>query len=153
MVKEKMKIKKVVGITDSAKTVREEVFVKEQGFVDEFDEIDRRATHIILYDKEERPIATCRIFTEDDPNAYILGRLAVIKDYRGEGLGSYVVEQAEKCVCEKGGTSLSLHAQCRAKEFYQKLGYQEYGPVEDDQGCPHIWMKKRMTKTGENGII
>jgi predicted GNAT family N-acyltransferase len=153
MTKEKMKVQIVEGRADSAKTIREEVFVKEQGFVDEFDEIDRRATHIIVYNKEDRPIATCRIFTEDNPNAYILGRLAVVKDYRGEGLGSYVVEQAEKCVREKGGKSISLHAQYQAKKFYQKLGYQGYGPVEEEQGCPHIWMKKRMTKTGENGII
>jgi predicted GNAT family N-acyltransferase len=153
MTKEKMRIQKVEGITDSAKSIREEVFVKEQGFVDEFDETDQKATHIILYNEKDRPIATCRVFTENDPNAYILGRLAVVKDYRGEGLGSYVVEQAEKCVCEKGGKSISLHAQYRAKEFYQKLGYQEYGPIENEQGCPHIWMKKRMTKTVENGII
>jgi predicted GNAT family N-acyltransferase len=66
----------------------------------------------------------------------------VIKEYREKKMGTRAVKEAEKCVLEKGGTSISLHAQCRAKEFYNKLGYEEYGEIEDDQGCPHIWMKK-----------
>jgi hypothetical protein len=135
------------GITDYAKEIREEVFVKEQGFVDEFDEIDENATHIILFDKsleQEKPIATCRIFRDElNKENYILGRLAVRKEYRGENIGSRTVEEAEKCVMGKGGKSISLHAQCRAKEFYKKLGYEEYGEIGDDQECPHIWMKKK----------
>ena len=42
------------------------------------------------------------------------------------------------------GDSLILHSQCVAVGFYRKNGFQEYGDVEDDQGCPHIWMKKKL---------
>jgi hypothetical protein len=134
------------GINENAKEIRSKVFEKEQGFTDEFDEIDRKATHIVVYDttKEEKiPIGTCRIFKkENDELEYIIGRIAVIKEARENKIGSKMVSEAEKYVMKNGGKRMSLHAQCRVKEFYKKLGYEEYGSVEDDQGCPHIWMRK-----------
>lgn len=35
-------------IPEEAKTIREAVFIKEQGFKDEFDEIDDVAKHVLL---------------------------------------------------------------------------------------------------------
>ena len=60
------------------------------------------------------------------------------------GLGSVVVEESEKAVAALGGQSVILHAQCRAQHFYHTLGYQEYGPVEDEEGVPHQWMRKKV---------
>ncbi len=37
---------------------------------------------------------------------------------------------------------MKLHAQCRVKNFYEKSGYQAYGEIDEDEGCPHIWMRK-----------
>lgn len=48
-------------LPESAKFVRQTVFVEEQGFVNELDETDNIAMHIVLYD-EKKPAATCRIF-------------------------------------------------------------------------------------------
>lgn len=48
-------------LSESAKFVRQTVFVEEQGFVNELDETDNIATHIVLYD-EKKPAAACRIF-------------------------------------------------------------------------------------------
>ena len=53
-------------------------------------------------------------------------------------------EEIERIVKEKGGTSIRLHAQCRVTPFYGQQGYEEYGVIEDDEGCPHIWMKKQL---------
>ena len=131
------------GINDHAIEVRQKVFVEEQGFHDEFDDIDKTAAHIIIFDKD-KPVAVCRVFWDSEMNSYILGRLAVLKEYRGKGLGSAVVKEAEKYVLQKGGNSIALHAQCRVTPFYRSLGYKEYGDIEDDEGCPHIWMKKML---------
>ena len=49
---------------DCAKEIRETVFVNEQGFHNEFDEIDNTAAHLVLFDENEVPIATCRVFWE-----------------------------------------------------------------------------------------
>ena len=138
-----MKIKVYNSLPKEAMDIRIKVFVDEQGFVDEIDDIDSIATHIVMYDTD-LPIATCRIFESDDRNVYTLGRLAVIKEYRGKGIGAKMIEEAEKTVREKGGTSVVLHSQCRAKEFYKNCGYAEYGEIEYEENCLHIWMRKNI---------
>ena len=64
------------------------------------------------------------------------------KEYRGKDLGLAIVQDAEKAAKEKSAGEMTLHAQCQAKGFYEKAGYQTYGEIEDEQGCPHIWMRK-----------
>ena len=55
-----------------AREIRETVFVKEQGFHDEFDELDAAAKHLVLYD-EEVPIETCRFFRRKLLGDYTVG--------------------------------------------------------------------------------
>lgn len=130
-------------LTDDVKIIRQKVFMEEQGFENEFDGIDDTAIHIVLYD-EKTPVATCRVFKGEEEGSYILGRLAVRKEYRGRSIGTDMMKEAEKLVIHNNGHSLKLHAQCRVKNFYAQSGYEEYGKVEDDEGCPHIWMKKEL---------
>lgn len=139
-----MKITVYESLPNAAKAVRRAVFMEEQGFCHEFDHVDDVAAHIVMFDGE-MPVATCRVFWDDEMDSYVLGRLAVIKEYRGKNLGSQVVRTAEEYVGRAGGDSLALHAQCRVTEFYNALGFQEFGEIGDDEGCPHIWMKKALT--------
>ncbi|MBR5540248.1 MAG: GNAT family N-acetyltransferase [Clostridia bacterium] len=135
-----MRMEMFHGVPDAALAVRIPVFVEEQGFVDEVDEIDGVATHVVLFDEAEQPIATCRVFEQED--TYILGRLCVLKAHRGKGYGSDLVAATERYVGSVGGERLALHSQYHAKGFYEKLGYAPDGEIEDEQGCPHIWMVK-----------
>lgn len=132
------------GISVHAKEIRQKVFVEEQGFQDEFDEIDERAAHIVIFDEDKTPVATCRIFWDAPMKTYLLGRLAVMKEYRGQNIGSELVREAEEYIRKNGGEGIALHAQCRVAAFYQKLGFAEYGAVGEEEGCPHIWMKKEL---------
>lgn len=132
-------------MAEDAKMIRQRVFMQEQGFVDEFDDTDLQATQIVLHD-EGKPIATCRIFPGNERNAFILGRLAVLKEYRGKNIGAQMLKEAQKAVAKKGGTSISLHAQCRIQKFYEKYGYTVFGEVGEEEGCPHIWMKKQVSR-------
>lgn len=136
-----MKTQLFFGLPPQAMQVRQTVFVEEQGFRDEFDAIDAVAAHIVLFD-EGVPVGVCRVF--QDGESYVLGRLAVVKEYRSKGLGSRLVQGAEHYVQSQGGEELRLHAQCRAAEFYGKLGYKEFGEVGYEENCPHIWMKKEL---------
>ncbi len=138
-----MELKKYNYLNNDAITIRKTVFVDEQKFSDEFDDIDKIATHFVMYDNDEY-VATCRVFKSDESKIYILGRLAVIKKYRGQNIGKVMLKEAEKYVKEMGGEYIKLHAQCRAIGFYNACGYTKYGEIEDDQGCPHIWMKKKI---------
>ncbi len=123
--------------------IRITVFVDEQGFVDEVDATDSVATHLLMFDGE-KAVATCRIFESEEKNRYILGRLCVLRDYRGRGLGSEMVAAAERAAAKLGGRTLALHSQYHAKDFYARLGYREAGDLEYEQGQPHIWMEKKL---------
>lgn len=127
---------------DAAKMIRQKVFVEEQGFTNEFDDIDSIATHFILYDDMHSALGTCRVFWDDEMDSYLLGRLALVKEARGKKLGSLMVNEAVDYVRKQDGHEISLHAQCRASAFYAGLGFEAYGDIEDDEGVPHIWMKK-----------
>lgn len=130
-------------IPEGAVFVREAVFKDEQGFVNEFDDIDRVAAHFLMSDNG-KPVATCRVFTEEKEDEYILGRLAVMKEYRGDHLGSKILAEVDEYVRANGGKLIRLYSQCAAKKFYESNGYEAYGEIEDDEGCPHIWMKKEL---------
>ncbi len=137
-----MRISIYDNLPNDAREIRTAVFIHEQGFQKELDEIDNNAVHLVCYSEDDTPIATCRVFWDSDMDAYVLGRLAVIKKYRGKQIGSAMLKEAEQFVREKGGKALLLHSQCRAVDFYKKSGFTEFGNVENDEGCPHIWMKK-----------
>ena len=138
-----MEIKSFLGLRPEALEVRIEVFVKEQGFVDEEDKIDSRATHLVAYE-EGKAIATCRFFKEEGGEDYVLGRLCVIKEKRGAGIGARLLSEAEKGAKALGATSLKLHSQYHARAFYEKCGYKQVGQIELEQGKEHVWMKKEL---------
>ena len=125
--------------------IRKVVFEDEQGFEEEFDEIDENdiAKHMVFY-KGGEPIGTCRYYMQD--GEYRIGRIAVIKEYRGKGLGEFIVRVAEDKVFEIGGRESVLSAQVRAKGFYEKIGYAEEGEIYMEEMCPHIKMRKKLTK-------
>lgn len=139
-----MKIEIYEGLPKEAKLIRQTVFVEEQGFCEEFDQTDDAAVHFIVYMKDSQPVATCRVFWDTEAGGYVLGRFAVLKEFRDRNIGAAMMKEAEKYVRKAGGKSLTLHAQCQVSGFYRKLGFSEYGEVEDEQGCPHVWMKKEI---------
>lgn len=127
---------------DDAKMIREEVFVKEQGFKNEFDEIDKKAFHLVVY-FEDKAIAVGRMF-EKDKETMILGRIAVVKEARKKQIGRFVITRLETKACELGYRLMQLSAQITAKGFYEKLGYTSYGDSYYDEWCEHIMMEKRI---------
>ena len=128
-------------LPEEACYIREAVFVEEQGFNDEFDKQDLSATHFVLF-VEQEPAAVCRVYWDETRKQFILGRVAVMPQFRRMGLGGAIIQSAEQYVCQQGGSALHLHAQCRITDFYEAIGYTQYGKIGDDQGCPHIWMMK-----------
>lgn len=137
-----MIVKIFSSLPPAAQKIRKVVFIDEQGFVDEFDDKDGIAVHLVVFDESGLPIATCRIFKERGQDFYVIGRVAVIKEFRGKQIGSVLLNEAEKYIKENGGECVVVHAQQRITDFYKKSGFIEFGDVEYDEGCPHICMKK-----------
>lgn len=133
-------------LTDNERMLRTTVFVEEQKFNEEFDAIDNFSSHLVLY-IDNKPAACVRFFTENNPKEYHLGRLCVLKDYRGQHFGDMLVREVEKRVKDLGGTTIVLSAQLRASGFYEKLGYTKMGDIYYDEYCEHIHMKKLLVNS------
>lgn len=130
-------------VSQGERFVRVEVFMKEQGFQNEFDETDGHAIHITALNNGSA-VGCIRLFPGSCEGEYILGRLAVIKSFRGTGLGAELVRRAEERIKELGGGRSTLSAQVRIKDFYRKLGYQECGDEYLDEFCPHVKMTRQL---------
>lgn len=138
-----MEIKVFNSLPKDALDLRITVFVEEQGFVDEVDEADSFATHLVMYDND-KPIATCRFFLKEDNETYMFGRLCVLKEYRGKSLGREMLKKVEEIVKEKGGKAIILHSQYHAKDFYIRCGFTQQGEIDYEQNKPHAWMRKEV---------
>ncbi len=127
---------------EDASTLREEVFVEEQGFVDEFDHIDDIAWHVTLYENDVC-IGVGRIFALDiQPDEFHIGRLAIKKAYRKKGYGRIIMNELEKIAMANMAKKIALSAQVHALDFYRSCNYQCEGDVYLDQHEPHQKMIK-----------
>ncbi len=121
--------------------IREEVFVKEQNvpIEIEMDAFDDMAYHIVMYEND-KPIAVGRLVEKE--KYFLIGRVAVLKDYRGKNYGKAIMKNILEKANELGAKEVRLHAQLTAKKFYEKLRFEPYGKIFDEAGIAHICMKK-----------
>ena len=88
----------------------------------EFDEHDTPDTEYIVLTDDDFPVATCR-FYELDSSSAMIGRVVVLPEYRGKGLGRLTVSEAEKWLKEKGYLVAVVESRDVAVDFYKSLGY------------------------------
>ncbi len=122
--------------------LRFEVFVDEQGVPveEERDALDDTATHLLAL-QDGTPVGTARIVFQDDTAK--IGRVCVVKSARGTGLGAKLIEACVNVARNQAGiTRAKLGAQTHAIGFYEKLGFEVYGPVYLDAGIDHRDMVK-----------
>lgn len=132
------------SLPNEAKQIRISVFVNEQGFKEEFDTIDNICTHYVLY-FDEKPVATARLFYNEEHECYCVGRFAILKGYRRLGLGKKLMEYIEqKAKTINNASLIGVSAQQRAIPFYKACGYKETDSHYLDEGYPHVWMIKKL---------
>ena len=120
------------------RTIREAVFVAEQGVPIELEMDDRDiiCTHVLAL-VDEYPIGTARLDTDGK-----IGRLAVLSQFRGQGLGRLIMQEIEAIAQDRQLPYLWCHAQKTAVSFYQALGYKITGPNFLEAGIVHCTMEK-----------
>ena len=123
-----------------ASPIRFEVFVAEQRVPAdiELDEMDARCTHAVAYENGQA-IATGRLL----PDGHI-GRMAVLKAWRGRGVGSAILRALMEAARGRGDTKIELSAQIHAVPFYLAHGFRPAGPVYEEAGIPHQAMTKAL---------
>ncbi|MER5710856.1 MULTISPECIES: GNAT family N-acetyltransferase [unclassified Streptomyces] len=149
-------VREAVGPEDreACFAVRREVFVEEQGVPQEleYDTYDSTAVHVLAVREDGLPLGTGRLLhgadalgrTGGDASVGSLGRLAVAKAARGLGVGAALVRGIEDAARERGLAAVDLHAQTHALGFYERLGYEAYGPEFPDAGIPHRSMRRAL---------
>jgi predicted GNAT family N-acyltransferase len=132
-------------------TLRIRVFVEEQAvpIEEEIDAHDVLATHFLVRrtdlpaESSHAIVATARLLEQGEGTARI-GRVAVLKEYRGLGLGALLLRFIEQFAREQGYARLVLDAQCQALGFYEKLGYMAEGDIFLDCHIEHRCMHKSL---------
>ncbi|QTF93939.1 GNAT family N-acetyltransferase, partial [Halomonas sp. BM-2019] len=90
--------------------------------------------------REGVPIGTARLL----PDAHI-GRVAVLPEARGLGIGVALMRAAIEAARRQGHDAVELAAQTHALAFYENLGFSAYGEVFLDAGIPHRNMRLPLT--------
>ena len=125
------------GLPD-LRRVRETVFVEEQGvpLALEWDELDPDCHHVIARDADGRPIGTGRLTP-----MRTIGRMAVLPDWRGRGVGEALLAALLDRARDLGWREVSLHAQAPAIGFYARAGFLPIGERFDEAGIEHQGMR------------
>ncbi|WP_318486980.1 GNAT family N-acetyltransferase [Photobacterium leiognathi] len=135
---------KIVAFDDAHRglisTVREQVFIQEQQIDPEieFDNLDSAAVHVLVMDGEQ-PLGTGRILADGH-----IGRIAIMKAARGQGLGAKVVQALVEYAQQQGYPRVDLGAQTHAVDFYRKLGFMSYGDEFMEANIPHQAMEQML---------
>lgn len=125
------------NLEKDARQIRSAVFIEEQGIAaeDEWDAMDAIALHFIVYDTQQHPIATARLLPD-----HRVGRVAVLKAYRGQGIGRILMQQIIAQAKNEQRPLLKLSAQVHAIHFYESLGFSVQEREYLDCGIPHVDM-------------
>lgn len=146
--------------------IRIEVFVGEQGvpLEEEIDLLDDAGStiHVLASAADGSPLGTVRVLRDPDhPGQVHLGRLAVVRQVRGTGLGARLVAEVEGLALVGAGVpeldddgeptgatevTIILAAQEQAAGFYARCGYEVVsGETYLDAGIPHQDMARTLT--------
>lgn len=127
--------------------VRAKVFIEEQQIAvdDEFDQIEHDFISYVLY-QNTTPIATIRYKIDEKNRRATLGRLAVLRPYRGHGYGALMIQYLEKMLSFKyRPLTIELGGQHQLKHYYERLGYKVIGVPYNDANILHYHFIKEIT--------
>ncbi|MGE6605156.1 GNAT family N-acetyltransferase [Halomonas sp. NPDC076908] len=117
----------------AASEIRRRVFIEEQNVPqeEEWDGLDSECQHFLAM-LDDQPVGTARLL----PDAHI-GRVAVLKEARGTGIGVLLMRAAIEAARHAGHPEVTLSAQVHALAFYEQLGFVAHGEEFMDAGIPH----------------
>lgn len=132
-----IKIQSWQEASKQAYAIRQKVFIEEQGVPQELelDEFDSISWHALAFWRDQC-IGTGRLVAVDQ-NAGQIGRMAVLADFRGQGLGKAILIKLIDLAANQGMSTLTLHAQVNAIPFYEKFGFMAQGSIYEEAGIPH----------------
>ena len=127
--------------------IRRVVFIIEQNVPqeEEWDGKDNDSWHWLASDREDVPIGTARLLPDGQ-----IGRMAVLENHRGTGVGAALLEAAVEKARHLGMRNVFLNAQSHALGFYEKLGFVSEGDEFDEAGIPQFRMTRTLAPPADN---
>ena len=115
--------------------VRRQVFIIEQTIPEseEWDDADENSSHVLAFSEKRDVVGTGRL----EPTGKI-ARLAVLGEYRGQGVGSAMLIRLVEEARQRGFDQVYLHAQTHALNFYKKFGFVSDEEIFSEGGIPHV---------------
>ena len=115
--------------------VRRRVFIIEQKIPEseEWDDADENSSHVLAFSEKRDVVGTGRL----EPTGKI-ARLAVLGEYRGQGVGSAMLIRLVEEARQRGFDQVYLHAQTHALNFYKKFGFVSDEEIFSEGGIPHV---------------
>ena len=115
--------------------VRRQVFIIEQKIPEseEWDDADENSSHVLAFSEKRDVVGTGRL----EPTGKI-ARLAVLGEYRGQGVGSAMLIRLIEEARQRGFDQVYLHAQTHALNFYKKFGFVTDEEIFSEGGIPHV---------------
>jgi predicted GNAT family N-acyltransferase len=129
------------AVAGSCRGVRDAVFVQEQKVPGELehDGKDAECLHVLALLQNGRPIGTGRLLADGH-----IGRMAVLPDWRGQGVGGAMLALLIEEARERGHVTVALNAQVSALGFYQGFGFEAVGDRFIEAGLSHQAMALRL---------
>jgi predicted GNAT family N-acyltransferase len=126
---------------DGLRAVRRSVFIEEQSIPEdmEWDEFDAVCRHAIAEDTSGTAVGCGRLLPDGR-----IGRLAVLRDWRGAGVGAALLLRLMDLARGQGHARAILSAQTRAMPFYVRHGFVAEGEEYLDAGIPHRTMARAL---------
>ena len=123
------------------RAVREAVFIVEQRIPDEdeWDQQDAPSLHVLARSAAGAPIGTARLTPER-----AIGRMAVVREWRGRGVGEAMLRTLLEHAAGRGWDELWLNSQVHALPFYARHGFEAEGEPYDECGIPHQRMRRTL---------
>lgn len=109
----------------------------------EFDEHDAQDTKYIVITDDDFPIATARMYPEDEKSVMI-GRVVVLPEYRRLGIGTMTVSECEAWAKDLGYSKCVLESRDNKVGFYEQLGYEACGEVKQGETFVCVRMEKEV---------
>ena len=118
----------------SIRAIRERVFIREQAVPEEleWDGLDPLCAHVLAWNDHGDAIGTARMQAKGT-----IGRMAVLKDWRGRGVGRALLQTLLDLAARQGLSRVTLAAQIHALGFYEQAGFHVVGDLFMDAGIPH----------------
>jgi len=110
-------------IIKKSQIIRNKVFVEEQGIPLELDldGLDEQSSHALATDNDLL-VATARLYSSNGQHS-VIARVAVIKEYRGNGIAAKIVTALISHAKKLGFCSIEIHAHEYLKKYYEKFGF------------------------------